>query len=125
MSNILIVESDGKLADLWRRHMARGGFDVRVATTDQEAIDIISHIDVRVIVLDLELESGGAMAVSDYAAVRRPDARIIFVTRRSFFSDGSIFNLSANACAFVPSGTQPEDLAAMVDHYGQAVPQSA
>ncbi|MGR3496517.1 response regulator [Citreimonas sp.] len=119
MNTVLIVESDRKLADLWRRHMQRLGFDVRVAHTDEQAIDVISAYDVRVIVLDLELDDGSAMAVSDYAAVRRPDARVIFVTSSSFFSDGSIFRMSANACAFLPSGTQPEDLAAMVDHYGQ------
>lgn len=119
MHTVLIVESDRKLADLWCRHMERLGFEVRVAGAVEEAIDVISAFDVRVIVLDLELDEGGAMAVSDYAAIRRPEARVIFVTSSSFFSDGSIFRMSANACAFLPSGTQPEDLAAMVDHYGQ------
>jgi len=64
------------------------------------------------------LENGSALAVADYANYRQPDARVIFVTNTSFFSDGSIFAHSANARAFVPSGTPPEDLAAMVEHYG-------
>ncbi|SDY16187.1 response regulator [Citreimonas salinaria] len=119
MHTVLIAESDRRLADLWRRHMERMGFEVRIAQTGEQAIDVISVCDVRVIVLDLELDDGGAMSVSDYAAVRRPEARVIFVTSSSFFSDGSIFRMSANACAFLPSGTEPEDLAAMVDHYGQ------
>ena len=34
---------------------------------------------------------GVAMAVADFASYRRPEARVIFVTNTSFFSDGSIF----------------------------------
>jgi hypothetical protein len=50
------------------------------------------------------------------------------VTNTSFFSDGSIFAFASNACAFVRRGTPPEDLAAMVEHYGieaAAVPTGA
>jgi DNA-binding NtrC family response regulator len=72
-----------------------------------------------IIILDVVLTNGSAIAVADYASYRHPDARIIFVTNSSFFSDGSIFQLCSNACAFVPSATQPEDLAAMVEHYAK------
>jgi len=41
------------------------------------------------------------------------------VTNTSFFSDGSIFQVSNNACAYVQSETPPEDLAAMVEHYAR------
>lgn len=70
-----------------------------------------------IIVLDLVLDNGSALAVADFASYRRPDARVIFVTNTSFFSDGSIFAHSPNACAYVQSETPPEDLAAMVEHY--------
>lgn len=77
--------------------------------------------DFEIIVLDLVLEGGSALAVADFASYRRPDARVIFVTNTSFFSDGSIFAHSPNACAYVQSEAPPEDLAAMVEHY--AVPR--
>ena len=64
---------------------------------------------------------GSALAVADFASYRRPDARVLFVTNTSFFSDGSILSHSPNACAYVQSETPPEDLAAMVEHY--AVPR--
>ncbi len=73
--------------------------------------------DFDIIVLDLVLEDGSALAVADFASYRRPEARVIFVTNTTFFSDGSIFAHSPNACAFVQSETPPEDLAAMVEHY--------
>jgi hypothetical protein len=39
-----------------------------------------------------------------------------------FFSDGSIFNRSANAQAFIETATPPKDLAMIVHHYGRASP---
>ena len=76
----------------------------------EEAVDVI--------ILDLVLGQGSAIAVADIASFRQPMARVIFVTNTSFFSDGSIFQHIPNACAFLPSGTAPEDLAAVADHYG-------
>ena len=71
-------------------------------------------------ILDLVLDEGSALAVSDFASYRQPLARVIFVTNTSFFSDGSIFRHCVNACAYMPSATPPEDLAAMVEHYARA-----
>tara|TARA_R110000744_G_scaffold23188_4_gene58897 strand:+ start:865 stop:1260 length:396 start_codon:yes stop_codon:yes gene_type:complete len=125
LMNVLIVESDVALADLWRRHLERSGMVVRVATTQEEATQQITEDEPGIIILDLVLGDGSALAVSDYASYRCPLAQIIFVTNTSFFSDGSIFAHAQNACAFVQSQTPPEDLTAMVEHYCQRRPQSA
>lgn len=115
--NVLIVESNAALANLWSRHLQRLGTTVLIAGSDDEAIDILVENKVDVIILDLILGEGSAFAVADVASFRQPDARVVFVTNSSFFSDGSIFRHIPNACAFLPSGTAPEDLAAVVDHY--------
>lgn len=115
--NILIVESKTALAQLWCRHLERLGAQVFIASTQDEATNLIAEHDFEVIVLDLVLPSGSALAVSDFANYRRPNARVVFVTNTSFFSDGSIFRHCANACAFLPSTTPPKDLATMIDHY--------
>ena len=91
---------------------------VSCVNTQEAAIGFIATQPVEIIILDLVLDEGAALAVSDYANYRQPDARVIFVTNTTFFSDGSIFAHSANARAFLPSSTPPEDLAAMVEHYG-------
>ena len=115
--NILIVENQSALANLWKRHLERLGATVHIATDQDTAIDCLSGQSFNVIILDLVLPGGSALAVSDFANYRQPDARVIFVTNTSFFSDGSIFQHCANACAFLPSATPPDDLAAMVEHY--------
>ena len=115
---ILIVAENPDLARIWARHLERQKCDVAVATSAGHAVEYVGEHDVDVIVLDLMLERGSAFAVADFASYRRPAARVVFVTNTSFFSDGSIFRHIPNACAFLPSGMAPEDLAAVIDHYG-------
>lgn len=117
---VLIVESDSALALLWKRHLERLGLDVVLAADQDSAIDMLQRRDPDVIVLNLFLSAGSAIAVADYASYRRPATRVVFVTNTTFFSDGSIFNHIPNACAFLQAATPPEDLAVIVEHYGRA-----
>nr|WP_252737594.1 response regulator [Citreicella sp. C3M06] len=115
----MIVESSKELSTLWRLHLERLGGEVHIAHSQDSATELLLELNPQVIVLDLVLEEGSALAVADFASYRRPEARVIFVTNTSFFSDGSIFRHCANACAFLPIATAPSDLAAMVEHYGR------
>ena len=115
---ILIVESNRDLGWLWKRHLERHGHFVFLVRGQADAIEILRLDAVDVIVLDLVLEEGSALAVADFASYRRPEAKVVFVTNTTFFSDGSIFRLAPNACAFLQSQTPPEDLTMMVEHYG-------
>ncbi|MCB1342503.1 MAG: hypothetical protein KDK24_15830 [Pseudooceanicola sp.] len=115
--NVLIVESRHELGTLWKRHLQRQGAVVTLVHTQEDAIEALRGDNFQIMVLDLVLDDGSALAVSDFASYRRPEMRVIFVTNTSFFSDGSIFAHSPNACAYVQSATPPEDLAAMVEHY--------
>ncbi len=115
--SVLIVESDPELGRLWQRHMERQGLVARLEGGQSQAISALQTGDFSVIVLDLVLQEGSALAVADYASYRNPEAQIILVNSTSFFSDGSIFTLCANARAYVQTGTPPEDLAMMAAHY--------
>ena len=114
---VLIVESNAELGKLWRGHLVRQGAEVTLVHSQEDAILELQKSDFDIMVLDLVLDNGSALAISDFASYRRPETRGIFVTNTSFFSDGSIFAHSCNACAYVQSETPPEDLAAMVEHY--------
>ncbi len=115
---VLIVESQSDLGQLWQRHLERQGASVDLVHDQDSAIAALLKRGYDIIVLDLVLHRGSALAVADFASYRVPDTRVIFVTNTTFFSDGSIFAHSPNACAFLQSSTPPEDLAAMVEHYG-------
>lgn len=122
---VLIAESEIDLSDIWRRHLERQQIEVYVVTTSDEAVEAISEMQFDVIILNLVLAEGSALAVSDFAQYRQPDTSVIFVTDTSFFSDGSIFSMVPNARALVRTATRPEDLAAMVEHYGASEGQRA
>ncbi|MFP7671994.1 hypothetical protein ACG74X_01425 [Marivita sp. S0852] len=119
--NVLIVQTKPSLGHLWQRHLQRHGHAAEIAVDQDGAIARLSEQFYPIIILDVVLNDGSALAVADYASYRHPNAKVIFVTNSSFFSDGSIFQLCSNACAFVPTATEPEDLAAMVEHYAQTV----
>lgn len=89
-----------------------------LATSQGEAIRLLQLNEVNVVVLDLILTEGSAFAVADFCSYRQPSAKVIFVTDSSFFSDGSIFQHIPNACAMMPAELSPDDLGALVEHYG-------
>ena len=117
---VLIVESNSDLATLWASHLRRNCQNVIYAPTQEQAIAQIETRTFNVIILNLVLTGGSAISIADYARFRHPETNIVFVTDTAFFSDGSIFGLMPNARAFIDSGTPPEDLAAIVEHYGRA-----
>ncbi|MEM7472464.1 MAG: response regulator [Pseudomonadota bacterium] len=116
---VLIVESDPNLGQIWCNHIQRLGADVSMLRSQGDAVEALQDDLFDVLILDLELTLGSAMAVADYASYRRPDCKVIFVTSNSFFSDGTIFNYMANAAALIPLATKPEDMAALVEHHGR------
>lgn len=115
---VLIVEGNPDLGRVWRRHLERSGCDVILAHSQDEAIDALRAEKVNIIVLNLVLEDGSAFAVADFASYRLPGTKVIFVSDTSFFSDGSIFQHIPNACAVMRTEMPPEDLSALVEHYG-------
>ena len=117
---VLIVQSKEALGALWSRHLERLGISVMRVTSGVDAVEMIERERYDAILLDLVLHDGSALTVADVAYFRQPAANVIFVTDTTFFSDGSIFSHSANARAFVESQTPPEDIAAIVHHYGRS-----
>lgn len=114
---VLIVERQDSLAELWSRHLQRLGAEVLVGHDSERAIRALNQHPIDVLVINLSLDEDAALAISDYAAYRRPEAKVIFVTSKTFFSDGSIFQHAANAAVMLPQDTPPADLAAVVEHY--------
>ena len=117
---VLIVANNPELSRIWSRHLERLGHEVSVVFSQAEAANYMRVHSVDVIVLSLDLEDGSAIAIADYASYRWPNARVVFVTNTTFFSDGSIFNHIPHAAAMLPAQTPPNDLAAIVEYHGRA-----
>jgi len=114
----LIVQKNEDLGGLWQRHLERLEVDVTHVRSASRALNLVQTQPFDVIVLDLVLAEGSALAIADLVQFRQPDTNVVFVTDTTFFSDGSIFRHAANARALVKTATPPQDLAAIVYHYG-------
>lgn len=119
---VLIVEHNADLGRLWSRFLRRRGVEVDLATSQAEAVKCLRFNDYDALVLQLVLPDGGAIAISDYATYRNPNIAIITVTNSGFFSDGSIFELIPNARTMLSTPLRPDDLCAMLEHFGTPRP---
>jgi DNA-binding NtrC family response regulator len=117
MSRVLIVESEPGLGQAWKRHLEAEHVRVSLARGQQEAVTQLLLYEFDVIVLDLFLAEGSALAVSDFASYRQPGAQVIVVSGGPLFADGSIFRHCSNARAMMRTDAPVEDLAAMVEHF--------
>jgi len=78
--NVLIVQNDAKLGQFWQRHLQRHDHVADVVQDQDSAIVRLQEQFYPIIILDVVLDGGSAIAVADYASFRHPDARVIFVT---------------------------------------------
>lgn len=116
---ILIVASNSELSQIWARHLKRQGQRVQIVDSQQNAVDFLCAHEPEVLVLDVMLSNGSAIATADFASYRCPSTRIVFVTRSTFFSDGSLFQHIPNTAAIIPERTNPTDLAEIVAYHGR------
>lgn len=116
---VLIVESNPNLCWLWKRHIERLGKEVEVAHGLEDAMDAVRRHPFDVMLVDLILPDGSALGLADWARIISPQTNVVFVTDTTFFSDGSLFAFSGNARALVKTESAPEDVAAIVTHYGE------
>jgi CheY-like chemotaxis protein len=117
---ILIVASNAELVAIWAKCLEGQNHEVVVATSQADAVDFLCENEPDVMVLDVMLSDGSVIATADFASYRRPEMRIVFVTRSSFFADGSLFRHIPNTAAIIPEKTSPSDLAEIVAYHGRA-----
>lgn len=118
--DVLIVENDRALGNVWKSHLERSGNRVELRVDQDSAIETLQDHRFDVVVLNVLLRGGSAFVISDEVRSHQPDTPVIFVNNTGFFADGSIFALSPNARAYVRPDTPPEDLTAMVEHYARS-----
>ncbi|WP_108484910.1 response regulator [Oceaniglobus ichthyenteri] len=118
--DVLMVEDNTALSALWSASLRRHGARVTISASQAEAIGQLQRTAFDVLILSLGLSDGSPLAVADYAGYRRPETKIIPVTSDTFFSDGSVFAHVPNTCTTLASTARPDDMAAIVEHYGSA-----
>ena len=117
---VLVVENREPVGRLWCSHLERQGAETVLALNDEQAVNALRFQQYDVLILNINNPDGNGLSVADLATYRCPDIAIIVVTTRSFFSDGSIFDIIPNTRGFLSGPVAPDDLAALVEHYGHA-----
>jgi DNA-binding NtrC family response regulator len=115
---VLIVEERLNRGQIWKRFLERQGAEVSLVSSSSEATAALNCRKYDALIINIAMANSAVLAVSDLAGYKYPDIAIITVTSGSFFSDGSIFKMIPNACGCVGGDIAPEDLAEIVDHYG-------
>lgn len=116
--HVLVVESNEAIGRIWCDHLERQDADTVLAKDQEAAINALRFQHFDVLVINLLTPNCSVLSISDLATYRSPDIAVIVVTSNSFFSDGSIFDIIPNTRGFLHSPVEPDDLAAMVEHYG-------
>lgn len=118
--DVLILEPNAELAQLWSRHLERENCTVRCVETHQDAMAALRGGHYNALIVDLNIPQVAVLSLSDFAIYRNPDVSIITVSPDSFFSDGAIFDMIPNVRSHLQTTLDPADLAAVVGHYSRA-----
>ncbi|MEM8823722.1 MAG: hypothetical protein AAGF30_08955 [Pseudomonadota bacterium] len=95
--------------EIERRLAAQG---VRLMQTEDAVIAerLLLTTSPAVILIDLDIACGIPLVLTDLAAWRHPNARLLFIGSGAVFADGAIFTHVPNGCAILPSGIDDDDL---------------
>jgi DNA-binding NtrC family response regulator len=78
---VLVVDNDGEMVDLLRRHLEREGLAVATATSGTAALAALEGADFDVVLTDLVMDDVGGLDILRAAAERRePRPRVILMT---------------------------------------------
>jgi DNA-binding response OmpR family regulator len=113
---ILIVEDDEDIADSIRYNLEREGFRVRVATTGEDALDLISTGPPNLILLDLSLPHMSGFEICRRLRAEMPTAQIpiIMLTARADESD-KVLGLNMGADDYITKPFGMRELVARIN----------
>jgi DNA-binding response OmpR family regulator len=108
---VLVVDDDDGMAFLIHHalHQDNHRFDVLLARSVEVALEILADVAVAVIVTDVELPDRSGMDLLSWAALERPDTRVIIMTGH----DVDSIRDRAHACGCIRLMSKPFDMQEM------------
>lgn len=115
MARVLVVEDDSDIADLIRRYLQKGGFEVDVRASGRDALGVIASQPPDVLVLDVMLPqvSGLDICRTVRASEKTASLPIIMVTARADEAE-RIAGLDLGADDYIGKPFSPGELVARV-----------
>ena len=84
----LIVEDDPELGYLWSEALDEIGASCEVARSNKDAMSLALRQKFDLIVLDLFIEDGTTVGISDWLSIRMPEVPILMITGSNMFPNG-------------------------------------
>ena len=110
MARILIVDDDREMGALLSERLARRDFEVRVASSPEEALALLAAEDFDVVVTDVKMRGLSGIELCERVTANRPDVPVIVITAFGNL-DTAISAMRAGAHDFMTKPFEVEELA--------------
>jgi len=113
METVLVVDDERVIRDGCQRFLTKEGYHVLTATNGQEALDILGHEPVNVILCDLKMPIMGALEVLDEVTVHYPHVPLIIITGHGTVAN-AVECMKKGAYDFITKPFRPDHLILVV-----------
>ncbi|SFB14417.1 Response regulator receiver domain-containing protein [Poseidonocella pacifica] len=112
----LIVEDDPHLSFTWKETLEDTGFECFCVSSTKEATACALRARYDLYVLDLFVEDGNTVSLSDWIAIRHPGASILMVTGSGMFAQGDHTQVASGVSWLLRKPINVSDLAAVAEY---------
>jgi len=127
--NVLILEDDRILAQVFCDALEDAGHSVTVAHNNEQAIACLRDYSFGVLIFDLLIDGETSIPVLDYANFVAPESDVILVTGSGLFPRGELHYSISDVSYRIQKPVQLNDLILVVEHFERtrdsAVPKVA
>ncbi|MBN2406503.1 MAG: response regulator [Elusimicrobia bacterium] len=77
---ILLVDDDKGIRESCGKAIRTAGYDLKVASSGEEAMEILKEFDAELLITDLQMGGMSGMDLLKYVRVKRPECEVIIIT---------------------------------------------
>ncbi|NSX54623.1 response regulator [Parasulfitobacter algicola] len=112
----LIVEDDPIICELWTDSLESAGFEVVTCNGAKAAFPRLLEQKYDLFILDLFVEDGNTISLSDTITIRHPNAPIIMITGSSAFPNGDHRSVASGVDWILRKPVMPSELEAIATY---------
>ncbi|SFR08564.1 response regulator [Poseidonocella sedimentorum] len=116
MLQVLIVEDCPQLAFLWSEVLSDSKFECETVASTKEATSRLLRKTYDLVILDLFVDDGSTISLSDWISVRTPNLPILMITGSGVMAHGEHTEVAKGVSWLLRKPVDLRDLRAMADH---------
>ena len=108
--HVLIVDDEEQMRDLLSLYLQKHGYEVSVASSSTETLQMVDERQVHMVVLDIGLGGEDGLKLLSAIKKRRPDTQVVMLTGMGFVEDLLIEAHQKGADGYVSKGLPMDEL---------------